>query len=269
MILFWLLILLPLPVLAEVDPYQVWHQVRLERLTKPDGWLSLCGLHWLDAERAPLGDLGEAQLVGERVKFWFPEGVSLNGKSVRTASVGLEKEGSSLFAAGTKRFYVIRRGDRVGVRVKDLLHPRRLNFKGIERFAADPRWRLEGKLVAAAASLVTESVAGVTTEEPSPGWAQFSWQDRQYRVRLTGKPEAKKFFLVFSDATSGHSTYGACRFLYLTRVGERGLIIDFNQAYNPPCAFSEFATCPLPYPENRLDFAVEAGEKKPRKAAAP
>lgn len=264
----WILfiLLLTAPVLGDGyrEAVEAWHQQRLERLQKPDGWLSLVGLHWLSERDLKIDGVGQARLEGETVRFRFEPGVTLGEQELQTAAVGPDRpEGEDVYRHGSLRFFVIRRGPRVGLRVKDENSSARLNFKGIERFPVDPNWRLQGRLEPHETQVKTRSVVGVTTSESSPGRAVFSFRGKTYRPLLMGTPEDEKFFLVFADETSGRSTYSACRFLYVERDGDHGLILDFNKAFNPPCAFTPYATCPLPYPENVFDFAVGAGEKAP------
>ncbi len=259
-------LLLSLPVAAGdyEDQIEAWHQQRLAKLQEPYGWLSLVGLHWLGTQERTLEGIGKARLDGQNVVFDFEPGVTLAGREVATASLGPDRaEGQDLFSNGTLQFHVIRRGDRVGVRVKNSESKARANFAGIERFPVDPEWRIEGRIEVRPAEVKTGSVVGVTTSEKSPGYAVFEKNGEQKRMLLMGEPGEERFFLVFADETSGKSTYSACRFLYVERQGKDGRILDFNKAYNPPCAFTPYATCPLPYPENLLDFSVEAGEKKP------
>lgn len=230
-----------------------WHQTRLERLTRPDGWLTLVGLHWLSREEKHFPGIGWAHLEGETVHL-RPE----SGKEIAISPKQGESEPALKRDSVTT--FVIRRGSRVALRVKDSEAPLRLNFPGIDRFSVDPKWRLQARFEAAQEELSVDSVVGVATRESSPGWAHFRWEGEQYRVRLLPGSKPGQYFLVFRDATSGRSTYGACRFVYLeTEDGE--LVLDFNRAFNPPCAFTPYATCPLPFKENRLPFAIEAGEK--------
>jgi uncharacterized protein (DUF1684 family) len=102
----------------------------------------------------------------------------------------------------------------------------------------------------------------VDEQEPSPGALVVEREGAEHRLDVTGKPGDAQYFLVFGDATNGHETYGGGRFVYVDAPGEDGrTVIDFNRAYNPPCVFTPYATCPLPPPQNRLPFGVEAGEK--------
>jgi uncharacterized protein (DUF1684 family) len=257
-----LLIMLSLSAIAQ--DYDQWHQERLDKLTKPDGYLSLVGLEWVKPEPRQIEGLGKAWLEGTSVHVELDQGHSLDGVAVDKVVLDSEMpEGEQVVRKGTRSFYVIRRGPLTGLRMKDSKAPTLVEFDGVERFAADPAWNLEGRLVKEARQVDVASVVGVSTGEESPGWAEFQVAGATHRVRLIGKPDGERFFLVFSDATAGKTTYSACRFLYVDRVADDGLMLDFNKSINPACAFTHYATCPLPPKENVFRFAISAGEKKP------
>jgi uncharacterized protein len=257
-----LLILLSLSAMAQ--DYEQWHKDRIERLTKPDGYLSLVGLEWLKPEPRVVEGMGKAWVDGSKVHMELQPGFSLDGQPVKSVELDTEMpEAEQVVRSGTRSFYAIRRGPWIGLRVKDSQAPTLLDFAGVDRFQVNPDWKLEGKLVKDARQIDVASVVGVSTGEESPGLAEFEVDGETHRVRLIGSPESKQFFLVFTDATAGKTTYSACRFLYVDRVGEDGLVLDFNKSINPACAFTHFATCPLPPEENVLSFAIPAGEKTP------
>ncbi len=252
----WLLVFLLIgPVVA--DPYkesiEVWHQDRVERLTRPDGWLSLVGLHWLDQSENRVDGLGRMMLKGETVE------VQHQGE---TATVDLnEKEGTTVFRQGSLSWYFIRRNGRVGIRVKDSQSPVLLEFKGLKRFPVDRHWRFTAKLRPDQKAVTVGNVQGWSEQETSPGCAVFEYQSQEYALKLIGQPEDRHYFLVFRDQTNGHQSYSGGRFLYLAKNDDGTLDLDFNRAYNPPCSFTEYATCPMPPLENQLPFSVTAGEK--------
>lgn len=161
------------------------------------------------------------------------------------------------------RFYVIERGDRLGVRVKDPDSPARRGFQGIDSFPIDPAWRVEARLEVhdPPHTLRVPDIIGTVTEQPSPGTAVFDVDGRTYRLDAMSGGEGELFF-VFGDRTNGDETYGGGRFLYaeIPAAGEP-LVLDFNRAVNPPCAFTAFATCPLPPRGNKLRLAILAGER--------
>jgi uncharacterized protein (DUF1684 family) len=140
----------------------------------------------------------------------------------------------------------------------------RRSFSGIETFPPDPRWRIEARFepFPEPRHVMVPSITGTPEEDISPGVVAFDLEGETRRLSVTGRPGDREYFLVFGDATSGHETYGGGRFVYLPAPNADGLtIVDFNRAYNPPCVFTPYATCPLPTPENRLPVRIEAGEK--------
>jgi hypothetical protein len=157
---------------------------------------------------------------------------------------------------------IIERGGKTGVRLRDPNAETRRDFTGCKWFAADPAWRVHAKWVAYAKpkKIAITNILGMTDREDSPGYAEFSVKGQTMRLEPVSEDGGLAF--IFKDATSGKTTYGAGRFLDtdLPKSGE--LELDFNKAYNPPCAFTAFATCPLPPKQNVLTAAIEAGEKK-------
>ena len=249
---------------AAQDGYEEWHRDRIERLTKPDGYLSLVGLTWLKETPIEVEGIGTAWVEGSTIHIDLVPGHTFNGEAVEKVILDTEKpEGDEIVRNGTRSFYAITRGDWKGLRVKDSEAPTRTGFQGVERFEIAPEWKLSGHLVKENRRVDIDSVVGVATDEESPGWAEFEVEGVTNRALLIGKPDSEEFFLVFTDETAGESTYTACRFLYVDRVGEDGLILDFNKSINPACAFTPFATCPLPPTENVFPFRIPAGEKAP------
>jgi uncharacterized protein (DUF1684 family) len=260
-----------------------WHAGRIERLRAADGWLSLIGLHAipegtstvgsdadcdirLDADipaqvgvlHRDAGDLAFTPATGAEVST---DGQAIDG----TLPIRTDLDGEpTIIAVGTVRFHVIVRGDRHFLRVKDAESPVRRSFAGIERYPVDPAWRVTARLITAdqPASVPQLNVLGQEEQQPSPGVLEFELAGRTCRLRPVGTPGAS-LFLVFADLTSDHETYGGGRFLGTEPPDADGrVVIDFNKATNPPCAFTPFATCPMPSLENRLPIAVTAGEKR-------
>lgn len=249
---------------ALAEDYESWHKDRIDKLTRPDGYLSLVGLEWVKPEPREIDGIGKVWVDGSSVRIELEPGYSLDGKPVETVTLDtLKPEGEQIVSKGTRSFYAIRRGPWFGLRIKDSKAPTLVEFQGVERFEVDPAWRLEGRLVREVRQVDIDSVVGVSTGEESPGWAEFEYGGETHRALLIGSPDSKRFFLVFSDTTAGETTYSACRFLYVDRVGEDGLVLDFNKSINPACAFTHFATCPLPPKENVFSFPVPVGEKTP------
>ena len=241
---------------------ETWHKDRIAHLTRPDGYLSLTGLHWLTESPRTLAGIGEAHLEGKDVVLKFEDGVTLDGKPVTEYRVTPEMpRGTPDFHHGTSHFFVLRHGQKVGIRVKDPNSPTRTNFSGIERFPVQPEWRIVGEFEAAPATIPVPSVVDESTDEGSPGYAVFTWAGQTHKLRLVGEASDPSYFLVFSDASAGKSTYSGCRFLDVEKTPEGNLLLDFNKAENPPCSMTPFATCPLPPEGNVLPFEVEAGER--------
>ena len=270
---------------AYVKAVDAWHAGRVARLAAEDGWLSLIGRDWLNPGENTLGSaLGSTVLLpgwaappkaglfileGMTVRFRpFPgSGLLLNGKPATEAVLKSDaEEKPDVLQAGRVRFYVIRRGDRFGIRVKDPENPARKAFHGVPRYPVDPAWRVEADFVSYATpqTRLIPTVLGTTEPMTAPGLLKFKVAGREVTLEpMIEDPEHPELFLIFKDATSAHGTYPAGRFLYADMPKGGKVILDFNKAYNPPCAFTLFATCPLPPKQNQLTIAVSAGEKDP------
>jgi uncharacterized protein (DUF1684 family) len=255
-------------------------------LRDPTGWLSLVGLHWLQPGRQQFGAsptneivlrsedgdvppvAGTLELTGGRVVIQPEPGVALtaDGRPLpdRTELLDDQADAPTTLELASLRLVVIRRGDgRVGLRVKDTSAPTLRSFTGLPYFEIDPRWRVIGRLLRAepGATIPVPNVLGDVADDPTPGIVEFAVQGRPYRLdALESMPG--HLWLIFRDRTSGHETYGGGRFLVSGAVEpDDSVEIDFNLAYNPPCVFSQFATCPLPPESNQLSLRIEAGEK--------
>nr|MEE4267280.1 DUF1684 domain-containing protein [Candidatus Krumholzibacteria bacterium] len=261
--------------IAEVD---AWHAARVTRLKADDGWLTLVGLHPLHEGSNRLGGadgedvqlaagapakVGTITVAPDQILFAAQPGVTVlqAGEQISTAVLLTDDPGPpSVLETGSLLFYVIRRGDQLFLRVKDRNAEALQSFTGIDRFPVESRWLVTARLEPGAATTQVPNVLGQVDEVPSPGVLVFKVAGRE--CRLTPQGEAGQgLFLVFGDQTNGHTTYGGGRFLSTDPIAEDGtVILDFNRAYNPPCVFSPYATCPLPSVDNLLDVAVEAGE---------
>jgi len=271
---------------AFVAATEEWRRQRLDALLQPDGWTSLVGLHWLELKAHYVGS---GERIGNAVRFafgpprmgmverdpkgryWFvPErGVELtfNGEPlrgrVRLPSDQDAEPGVIGFDGGKGRVTLLRRGDRHALRVRHADAHTRVNFAGLSYWPADPSWRIVGRFVPhpPGKTLPIGDIVGTQTDSPNPGVVEFERDGRGYRLETLGAPGGK-LFIVMADRTSGHGSYPAGRFLDADAPDAHGrVVLDFNRAYNPPCAFTLFATCPLPPPQNRIDLAVTAGEK--------
>lgn len=247
-----------------IEEVESWHERRGDRLTAPDGYLSLVGLHWLNEKPRTITGIGTAWVANDTVTVQLEPGFQFEGEGAESVTLDLSRpEGKEKVRRDTLHFYPIKRGNQVALRVKDTEAETRVTFEGIERFPVDSKWRVRGRLIPHSENVSIDSVVGVSTEEESPGYAAFELGGESHRALLIGEPDDQTLFLVFSDQTAGNTTYPACRFLYVERQGEEGLILDFNKAINPACAFTQFATCPLPPKENMFSVPIPAGEKAP------
>ncbi|WP_347261401.1 DUF1684 domain-containing protein [Rudaea sp.] len=265
---------------------ETWQAKRVERLTAPNGWLSLVGLEWLKQGTNTIGSardnniviakapshLGSIVLDRGRATFTLDPRAVKQAKIDGANEIGAEllddsHEKPTLVSFGTANFHLIHRGDQFGLRIKDSAADTRVHFAGIDRFAIDPSWRIEAKWEAYDPPREVEegNILGQIDKVVVPGAATFEHGGKTYKVEpIIENPGDTELFLIFADRTSGKETYGAARFLYADPPQDGKIVLDFNKAYNPPCAFTPYATCPLPTQQNRLDMRVTAGEKKYR-----
>jgi uncharacterized protein (DUF1684 family) len=261
-----------------------WRRHRIERLTSPTGWLTLVGLDWLSSGLNTLGSaadnsivqpkwpahLGSINLVGKQATITLAKGADakIDGAGARTAVLVDDSQPKpTVVSTGPVIFYLVQRGDRYALRIKDADAPTRKNFVGIDYFDIDPSWRIEARWEAYDPPREVEepNVLGEVDKVIVPGAAVFERDGRTFKVEpVIETPGDTDLFLVFADRTSGRETYGAARFVYTEPPKDGKVVIDFNRAYNPPCAFTPYATCTLPTKQNRLDVRVTAGEKKYR-----
>jgi uncharacterized protein len=274
------------------DAYQQsieqWRTTRVAHLTAPDGWLSLIGLEWLQEGANKVGSASDNDVVLQagpahlgvvtldksgqvRIQLADGSGATVDGKAVREATLidDVHVTGSASptkVAFGTASFYVIDREGRKALRVKDAGAATRQHFLGIDYFPIDPSWRIVADWVPfdPPHDLQMGSVIGTIDTVKVPGKAVFTRDGHTYELLPYQEEPGGELFFVLADRTSGHETYGAARFLYAALPVNGKVVLDFNKAYNPPCAFTSFATCPLAPPENRLDLRIAAGEKKYR-----
>jgi len=268
---------------AYTDSIAAWRAARVARLTAEDGWLSVIGLWWLDpgdntvgsaagsrvalpSDRAP-AELGTIVLSDGALSFRARPGatVAADGRPVTTTPLRSDVDGNpTILAHGSLRFYVIERGGRFAVRVKDSASEARGTFRGIPYFPTNPAWRIEARFEPydPPKSIRVPNVLGHVDTETSPGALVFVHDGKSYRLDPVLERGETDYFVIFGDRTNGTDTYGAGRFLYVAPPVDGKTFIDFNKAYNPPCVFTAYATCPLPPPQNKLPFRVEAGEKE-------
>ena len=258
-----------------------WRAKRLAGLTGESGWLSLIGLFWLKEGKNTFGSdpandivvpkvparAGEFMLANGVVTFRTPQAKTFTVDGVPISSLELRTdldEKPTIVRAGSLSFQIIKREDKLGVRVKDRDNPDRANFRGLEYFPPDPKWRIEARFEPYNPPRVVPilNVLNMETDEPSPGAVAFEVGGKTYRLDAITEKGNPQFFMIFADDTRGKETYGAGRYLYIDPPDANNrIVIDFNKAYSPPCAFTNFATCPLPPQQNILPVAIEAGEK--------
>ncbi|MGH2463689.1 MAG: DUF1684 domain-containing protein [Candidatus Limnocylindria bacterium] len=275
--------------LAEVER---WDAERDRRLRSPDGWLTLVGLHWLTPGEHELGQhpsnairlsgRGAPPLAGHllvtddlqvRVRPHHEaalthDGVPISGELPLRADIDGDP---TVIELGSLRFHLIRRGARIGLRVRDTEAPALRAFGGVPRFPVDPAWRLVARFEAAepGQTIAVPDVREDVTEDDFPGWVEFSVDAQPQRLAALEGDEEGSLWLIFADPTNGTTTYAAGRFLYTEPPAADGtVVVDFNLAYNPPCVFSPYATCPLPPSGNRLTVPIAAGEKLPAQPAS-
>jgi uncharacterized protein (DUF1684 family) len=263
---------------------QTWRDERRAKLTQPDGWTSLVGLHWIDEGEHYFGSdadngirlaagpahVGMISRKGDRLRFVPEKGaaLTLDGQPLAGATT-LRSDADDLgpsklgFDDGKGVITVIKRGDRYALRVKHADAPTRTDFKGIEYWPGGDDWIVKARFVpnAPGKAIPVANIIGITEDVPNPGAVEFQRDGKTYRIEALDEGDGV-LSLVFADRTSGHGSYPAGRFLDAPLPDAKGsVVVDFNKSYNPPCAFTPFATCPLPPPENRLDLEVVAGEK--------
>lgn len=272
---------------SDAASQQAWHARRLAALAAPDGWLTLVGLDFLSDGTHSVGrgpgvafsyagcadaEVGRFEVAGERVRFVAAPGAMVAVEQaaedgmLRADDVGTP----SVVRSGTVSFTLVRRNGRLALRVRDSASPVRTEFKGVRLMPFDPALVVEATVVPAPADR-TISITNVT------GFVEAQPVAAELRFVLAGEPRTLvatpgsngRLFVVFGDATNGRETYGGGRFLDLPAPDAGRVTIDFNRAFNPPCAFTPFATCPMPPARNRLPIAVTAGELAPEPVAYP
>ncbi len=271
---------------AHQKEIQQWQKERDERLRKEDSWLTLIGLFWLKEGENKFGSDSANTIIfpqGKSPKYTGTiflekgnlkiETISDLGLKIKdtvvTSSVllsdGEGKTSPTILNLNSLMFYVIKRGEQFGVRLKDKESTARMNFKGMEYFPINPKWRIEAKFepYMPAKLIPISTQIGTVVNDSCPGTLVFEVDGVKCRLdAVIEEPGAKELFIMFTDETSGKETYGNGRQLYTDLPDANGnVFLDFNKAYNWPCVFTPYATCPIPPRQNRLTIRVEAGEK--------
>jgi uncharacterized protein (DUF1684 family) len=265
---------------AYLKEFDRWKEKRLMRLKSENGWLNLAGLFWLKEGINTIGSdtsnnivfpdkapaiLGKYMLESRQVRFIAEPGteVLMDGKPIGEIEIKTDKTGEpTLLEAGSLAWFIIERGDQFGIRLRDYEHPAIDQLTHIETFPADPDWFIEASFepYAEPRELLIPTVIGTVEKNMCPGIIHF--RINGVEQQLYPVAAGKRLFVIFADETSALETYGGGRFLYLEKPDRKNRVrLDFNKAFNPPCAFTQYATCPLPPRENFLTVRIEAGEK--------
>jgi uncharacterized protein (DUF1684 family) len=261
-----------------------WRTQREARLKADDGWLTVVGLDWLREGENRVGSnpafevrlpksapdrVGVIRVKSGKALFIPDKAASVVFNGAPAIETDLKPDTTpkyDVLAVGRVKFFVIQRENKLGVRIKDNDSAARRAFSGLRWYPVDPSWKVQAKFVPfdKPHKVTFDTAVGVKEEDESPGYVTFMRDGKEYRMEPVLDDD--DLWFVMRDGTSGKTTYGASRFLYAplpkTGVKQAGTVeIDFNKAENPPCVFTDFATCPLPPPQNRLTLAVTAGEQ--------
>lgn len=267
---------------SEIEKWRAEHEAKLK---SESGWLTVAGLFWLkegantvgsgegfdieltdNFKQGKFGTIDFAQ--GRAVLKVAPDVEALNeGKQIteiELASDAQEKGKPTVIQTGSQTFYLIKREDRFGIRLKDKNSRARAQFSGLKWFPVNEKYKVKAKFEAfeTPREVLIPNVLGGNFKMISPGILRFELDGKKYALEPVLEEGSDNLFIIFRDATSRAETYGAGRFLYAKKAEDGQVILDFNKSENPPCAFTDFATCPLPPPQNRLKAEIKAGEKR-------
>ena len=271
------------PPASHADEIRAWHAKRVARLQSDTGWLTVAGLFWLEPGENSFGTDPKSDIVlpagsapARAGVFVHRDGMTRvraapgaplrsGGKSIQELRLRSDAEDTTdVVELNDLRFFVIKRGDRWGIRMRDLNSPMRRGFTRIDTYPIDEKYRVAARFEPydPPKRIPIANVIGTVDTMVSPGALLFELGGQALRLdSVLESPEDTSLFLIFKDETSGDETYGAGRFLYTDLPQDGQVMVDFNKAYNPPCAFTAYATCPLPPLQNELSIAVRAGEK--------
>jgi uncharacterized protein (DUF1684 family) len=259
-----------------------WQEARETRLTADDGWLTVAGLFWLEDGEQSFGSDPESAIVlpesapSRAGSFIMSEGkvrvrvvpgvsVTCDGQPVGEMLLTSDADGEpDVLVLDDLRLFLIKRSKGHAIRMRHLNAPARRAFTGIDCFPVDPEWRVEARFVAydSPKRIPIANVVGSVDTSLASGYVEFERDGQLFHLDPIGdSPESETLFIIFKDQTSGRETYPPGRFLVASRLPDGEVVIDFNKAYNPPCAFTDYATCPLPPPENQLAIRITAGER--------
>ena len=263
---------------------QAYRRARLARLTGERGWLTLINKVWLDQGRHTIGAdvrsdialpkgraperLGTITVAAGTVRLEIERNVEVFARGERVHALDFRSDALDApddVTFGSLTLQLLQRGDAFALRVRDAESAARRQFPGIPTYPIDPAWRIVARLEAypAARDMAIEDGDGRIQSYRCPGAVHFEKDGRQASLLPLFERREERLFVLFSDLTSRDETYGAGRFLYAPPPEDGRVLLDFNKAFNPPCAFTPYAVCPLPPPENKLALRIEAGEKRP------
>lgn len=265
-----------------------WRQDREAALKAEDGWLTVSGLFWLKEGITTIGTdvqqvdvalplhsappkVGSLELANGVVTLRVLDGVAVtvNDKPVHAYVMKFDTEQPpDQFQVGSLKLGVIRRGSRYGLRVRDKNSPARLRFKGLSWFPAQERYKVVATFIPydEPKEITIMNVLGDELKLKTPGTLLFALNGQKFELRPVIEDDTE-LFIIFRDLTAGKTTYSAGRFLYADLPKDGKVVLDFNRAENPPCAFTDFATCPLPPRQNFIKIAIKAGEMDYKKFA--
>jgi len=267
-----------------------WRTERAKALSARDGWLTLVGLEWLKPGPNAVGlasdnqihlkghapeHLGVIEVDGSQLKLvtpagGFPKSLLVDGQPAQEGPIKPDDGKPTLLTTENLSLVILHRGDRFALRIKDAESPTRIGFKGLHWYPAEAKYRISAKWIpfVPAHTEKIPTVIGTTLDMPAPGLAEFTLDGKTIQIEpVLEDPNAKELFFILRDATSHTTTYQAARFLYAS-FPDHGLdqpgtvVLDFNRLQNPPCAYTPYATCPLPPYINRLAISIPAGEQR-------
>ncbi|HLA94929.1 MAG TPA: DUF1684 domain-containing protein [Pyrinomonadaceae bacterium] len=263
---------------AEVSKWRAEYQAKL---TSDTGWITLAGLFWLKegentvgkgenfdvklTENFPKEKFGEIDFHDGKATLKVENGVEASSSGVPVSTIELlsgEKGKPTIIEAGSQTFFLIKRENRYGIRLKDKQNPKLKSFAGLHWYPVANKLRVDATFERfdEPKEILVPNVLGGSFKYNSPGLLKFKIGGKEYSLQPV--EEEDKLFIIFRDQSSRSETYGAGRFLYADKPVDGKVILDFNKAENPPCAYTPYATCPLPPPQNRLDVEIKAGEKR-------
>lgn len=264
------------------EEIEQWKADRLESLTAPTGWMRLAGMYWLDEGentfgsgpendvRFPEGTIPETAgtfyVENDRVRLSVSDDVEIthDGNQVDELVV-FDDENAPELEYGTLHWFIIKRGDLLGIRLYNKENEKVDQFTGFDSYPVDPEWRREARFIPSqeGTTIPIINILGQLEDLPSPGTLEFTVDGERYTLDAIESTE--RMFIILGDETNRTETYQAGRYMYIDypEDGSNRTVVDFNKAYNPPCSYSKFTTCQLPPPQNRLDVEITAGELRP------